>query len=121
MTGFRKHDPVVLSGAGERGSAFRTRAADGRETVCTVIDFEPAQGRASYARLAQGSNICLVDVICTEPAGGGTDVSVRYTLTPLSTDGATFVENFLGARRYAAIIEEWRAATTAALTRTGSP
>lgn len=113
-------EPDILSGAGERGSAFRTRAADGRETVWTVVDYQPAQGRTSYARLAQGSNIGLVDVICTEPPGGGTDVSVRYTLTPLSADGATFVERFLGANHYAAMIEEWRVATTAALARTVS-
>ena len=35
----------------------------------------------SYARVALGSKIGLVDVVCTDSAGGGTDVSVRYTLT----------------------------------------
>ena len=85
-----------------------------------MVDYQPAQWRTSYTRLAQDSEIGLVEVICTEPPGGGTDVSVRYSLTPLSADGATFVERILGANHYAAMVEEWRVATTAALARTGS-
>jgi len=87
------------------------------ETIWTVVEYQPAPGRASYARLAQGSNIGLVDVICTEPPGGGTDASVRYTLPPVSAEGATFVGNFLAVNRHAQMIEELRLATAAALTR----
>src|SRR5277367_861107 len=77
-------NPEVLSGAEERGSAFETRDSDGRTTTWIVVDCRPRDGRASYARLAHDSNIGLVDVICTEPATGGTDVSVTYTLTALN-------------------------------------
>jgi hypothetical protein len=110
-------DPKVLSGAEERGSAFETRNHEGRTTVWVVIEYRPDEGRVSYARLAQDSNIGLVDVICTEPEGGGTDVSVAYTLTPLHAAGEAFVDEFLDPPCYARMIDEWRAATSAVLSR----
>jgi len=110
-------DPVMLSGAEERGSAFQTRNQSGEATTWIVIDYRPSEGRVGYARLAHGSNIGLVDVICTEPAHGGTDVSVAYTLTPLHPEAEAFVEEFLDPRHYARMIDEWQAATSAALAR----
>ena len=108
-------DPVLLSGAEERGSAFRTRGHDGVETTWIVIDYSPSEGRVGYARLAQESHIGLVDVLCTECADGGTEVSVRYTLTPLHEAAAARVEEFLGERQYARMLDGWRAATSAVL------
>jgi hypothetical protein len=110
-------EPVMLSGAEERGSSFVTRSHTGVETTWIVVDYRPAQGRVSYARLAHGSNIGLVDVVCTQPAAGGTDVSVRYTLTGTSEQGRTFVREFLEPTRYAQMIEDWRVATAAALAK----
>ena len=108
-------EPVILSGSEERGSAFRTRDHRGRETTWVVTDYRPADGRVSYARLAQDSNIGLVDVICAASPAGGTDVSVRYTLTPISKQGQSFVREFLSDAQYARMIEEWRSAVSAAL------
>jgi hypothetical protein len=107
--------PAMLSGAVERGSAFVTRAHSGIETTWIVSDYRPTEGRISYARLAQGSNIGLVDVICTAAEGGGTVVSVRYTLTGVSEQGRAFVREFLEPAHYARMIDEWRVATSAAL------
>lgn len=109
-------EPRILSGAEERGAVFRTRAHDGRETTWIVIDYRPDAGCVSYARLAEGSNMGLVDVSCTPCARGGTQVSVRYTLTGLNAAGAAFVQDFLTAERYADMIEEWRVRIGAALT-----
>jgi hypothetical protein len=114
----RGWEPVILSGAVERGSAFVTRAHSGIETTWIVADYRPAEGRVSYARLAQGSNIGLVDVTCTAAEGGGTVVSVRYTLTGVSEQGRAFVREFLEPAHYARMIDEWHVATSAALTRT---
>jgi hypothetical protein len=108
-------DPLILSGAEERGSAFQTRNREGQTTTWIVVEYRPSEGRASYARLAESSNIGLVDVVCTEPAGGGTDVSVRYTLTPLNAGAQAFVDEFLEPRQYERMIEEWRLAVGAAL------
>jgi len=114
-------EPVMLSGAEQRGSAFQTRNHEGRVTTWIVIDYRPAEGRVSYARLAEGSNIGLVDVVCTAAAGGGTDVSVAYTLTALSAEAQVFVDDFLDAETYARMMEEWRAAVSAALAAGGTP
>jgi hypothetical protein len=110
-------DPLMLSGAEERGSAFQTRHQDGQVTTWIVIEYRPPEGRVSYARLAHDSNIGLVDVICTESEGGGTDVSVAYTLTPVDAGAQAFVDRFLEPQQYARMIDGWRAATTAALAR----
>ncbi len=108
-------EPKVLSGDVERGSAFVTRAHSGIETTWIVADYRPAEGRVSYARLAQGSNIGLVDVVCTAAEGGATVVSVRYTLTGVSDAGRAFVREFLEPTHYARMIDEWQAATSSAL------
>jgi hypothetical protein len=108
-------EPLMLSGLEERGTAFRTRNAEGLETTWIVTDYRPEAGRVSYARLAHGSNIGLVDVVCTDAPGGGTDVSVRYTLTGISDEGRAFVERFLDEARYTHMIGEWRVAISAAL------
>jgi hypothetical protein len=107
-------EPQILSGREERGSVFRT-VRDGRETTWIVVDYRPSEGRASYARLAQGSNMGLVDVRCTTSPGGGTEVSVRYTLTGLNAEGQAFVGKFLQPEEYARMIEEWRVSISAAL------
>jgi hypothetical protein len=107
-------DPEQLSGSEARGSAFRTTHG-GHTTHWIVTRYEPAEGRVSYARLAQDSNIGLVDVTCRSAADGGTDVSVRYTLTAISPQGERFVREFLDPAHYRAMIEEWRVATGKAL------
>jgi hypothetical protein len=109
-------DPKILSGDAQRGSAFET-CRNGQTTTWIVVDYRPAEGRASYARLAHGSHIGLVDVVCSDHQDGGTQVKVAYCLTPLNDAAAAEVEEFLEPRRYAQMMEEWRAATAAALTR----
>jgi len=107
-------EPELLSGREERGSVFRTTHG-GRETTWIVVAYLPSEGHVSYARLAQGSSMGLVDVQCSAAAGGGTKVSVRYTLTGLNAQGQKFVNEFLDAGHYSRMIEEWRAAISQAL------
>ena len=109
-------EPELLSGRDERGSVFRT-AHGGRETTWIVVDYRPSEGHVSYARLAHGSNMGLVDVQCNPTARGGTEVSVRYTLTGLNSQGQAFVTQFLHPRHYGRMIEEWHAALAEALAR----
>ena len=108
-------NPEILSGAGEAGSAFRTHNHQGQEAIWVVTHYRPLEGRVSYARVALGSNIGLVEVTCTEPSGGGTEVCVRYTLTPLSEAGRAVISDFLDKERYSSMIEDRRAATSKAL------
>jgi hypothetical protein len=114
-------EPRILSGAEERGSVFITIAHDGNTVTWIVAGCRPAEGRASYVRLVKDSNIGMVDVICTEPASGGTDISVRYTLTAVSKAGDAFVRQFLAEQHYRTMIEEWRVATSKILGLPVSP
>lgn len=107
-------EPELLSGREERGSVFRTTHG-GRETTWIVVAHLPAEGHVSYARLAQGSNMGLVDVQCSAESGGGTEVSVRYTLTGLNAQGQAFVNEFLDPQHYSRMIEEWREAISKTL------
>jgi hypothetical protein len=110
-------EPEFLSGGEERGSVFRARTHAGMESTWIVTDYRPAQGHVSYARLAHGSNFGLVDVTCTSSSSGGTDVSVRYTLTGVSADGERLVSQFLGPDHYHRMMEEWRSAIVAVLAK----
>ncbi len=107
-------EPELLSGREERGSVFRT-VHNGRETTWIVVDYRPAEGRVSYARLAHRSNMGLVDVQCSTTSDGGTEVSVRYTLTGVNTQGQASVAEFLDPVQYGRMIEEWRVSISAAL------
>ncbi|MEP6940583.1 MAG: hypothetical protein ABI846_12540 [Rudaea sp.] len=106
-------DPQILSGDSERGSVFQTNA-HGHDTTWIVIDYRPQQGVASYARIVRDLNMGIVDVVC-RPAIRGSDVSVTYTLTPLSGDGQRAVAAMLDPAHFDAMIEEWRSAIGAAL------
>jgi len=108
-------EPQILSGGEERGSAFRTLNDRGEASTWIVTCFDAVHGRASYARLAEGSNIGLVDVRCAEDEGGGTRVTVTYTLTALHAGAVRFVEEFVEPSRYARMMEEWARAIAGAL------
>ena len=112
-------EPEMLSGAGERGSVFRTRI-HGRDVVWIVTAYEPDAGRVSYARLVDGANMGLVDVACTAD-GDGTQVTVRYTLTPIAAAGEEQVAHLLDASHYAEFLDDWRRAVGAALQRAAGP
>jgi hypothetical protein len=109
-------DPRMLSGSVQRGSVFRTRHGNGQPTTWVVTDYDPSAGRASYARLAEGSSMGLVDVRCTDGQAGAR-VQVTYTLTALSDAGRAFVAHFLAGPHYRAMLEAWRAAVSAALAK----
>lgn len=100
-------NPEMLSGSFRRGSVFRTRA-HGRETVWVVTDYRPDQGRVNYARIAQGSNMGLVGVRCHDLLHHHSRITVSYTLTALSPEGATFVRRFLGKKNFKGYIGEWK-------------
>jgi len=113
-------EPEILSGSVERGSVFRTQNG-GRETVWIVTEYAPTQGRVSYARIAQGSNMGLVDVRCSGSSPHASEISVTYTLTGITPDGKAFVGQFFADEAYTAFIQEWREAITAHLDAGATP
>jgi hypothetical protein len=110
-------DPKLLSGSEHRGSAFQTRHPDGQVTTWIVTEYDPVAGRVSYARLAEGSNIGLVDVRCTKD-GNGSAIDVTYTLTGLSPKGDALASTFTADAHYTAMIDEWQHALMKVLAAT---
>lgn len=100
--------PELISGHEERGSVFATTNADGVHTHWIVVAFDRAAGQASYARLAHGSHMGLVDVRCRALDASRTEVTVTYTLTPLSDAGAKLVAEMLEPAAYAGFIAGWQ-------------
>lgn len=107
-------NPTLLSGSERRGSAFQTRHPDGQVTTWIVTEYDPAAGRVSYARLAEGSNIGLVDVRCSKD-GDGSAIEVSYTLTGLNPKGDAFAAMFTADAHYGSMIDEWQRALGKAL------
>ncbi|HET7844598.1 MAG TPA: hypothetical protein VFL14_10645 [Xanthomonadales bacterium] len=107
--------PELVSGHEARGSVFATTSAEGVLTHWIVVAFDRRAGHASYARLAHGSHMGLVDVHCRALGAARTEVSVTYTLTPLSDDGERFVAEMLEPARYRAFVDGWKAAIDAAI------
>lgn len=108
--------PQMLSGSVQRGSVFRTRHGNAQPTTWIVTDYEPGAGHASYARLAEGANMGLVDVRCTDEHAGAR-VQVTYTLTALDDAGRASVAHFLAGPQYRVMLEEWRMAVSTALAK----
>lgn len=87
------------------GTVFRTRHND-QETHWLVLEFDPAAGRALYARLTEGSHLGTVRVECSAK-GGGTLVRVSYALTSMSAPG-NMVLAAMTEQAYPAMLTEWR-------------
>jgi hypothetical protein len=106
--------PELLSGHEARGSVFATTSAAGVRTHWIVVAFDRAAGVASYARLAHGSHMGLVDVRCRALAPGRTEVTVAYTLTPLAAAGEAFVAELLEPAGFREFVAGWKTAIEAA-------
>ena len=87
---------------------FATTNADGVHTHWIVVAFDRVAGQVSYARLAHGSHMGLVDVCCRALDVDRTEVTVTYTLTPLTDAGAKLVAEMLEPAAYAGFIAGWQ-------------
>lgn len=70
------------------GTVFRTRHG-GEETLWMVLEYDPSDGVARYARFTPGSRLGTVSVQCDGAEGGNeTRVAVTYEMTAVSGEGA---------------------------------
>jgi hypothetical protein len=84
------------------GTVFRTLHS-GRETIWTVTCCKPGRS-IKYALTTPGERCGLVTVAC-ESSGKGTEATVSYDLTSLSTGANDSLERF--ARNYPAFLSHW--------------
>ncbi len=110
-------EPVYLhpkAPSNAAGTVFRTRHND-QETHWLVLEFDPAAGRALYARLTEGSHLGTVRVECSTQ-GSGSLVRVSYSLTSMSPAGSQVLAA-MTEQAYPAMLAEWRRLILAARSR----
>lgn len=94
------------SGETCEGMVFRTTHG-GEETLWSCLAWEPGRHHVRYARLTPGSRFGFVEVNCRKRSAEQTVVSVRYILTALSTEGASYLSD-LTVEAYERMIGEWK-------------
>jgi hypothetical protein len=108
-------DPEYLSGASDEvGAVWRT--SHGEDTTWITTDRD--DDRVRYARVSSNGTAGLVEVLCS-PIEGGTRVQVTYDLTACTAAGLGSLQRF--ATHFDDMLEHWRRATAAVLTRAPIP
>jgi hypothetical protein len=81
-----------LSGRAEEGCVFRTRAADGPETIWQITRHDQAEKVVEFARVTAGVAATRLTIRVEPAPAGASFVHVRYLHTPLSRAGAELLE-----------------------------
>jgi hypothetical protein len=79
------------SGVAEEGCVFRTRPADGPETIWLIVRHDRDAGVVEFARVTAGLVATRLRLALMDRGDGSTAVEVVYTFVPLSGEGAAFV------------------------------
>lgn len=99
------HPRILHGGDGrEPGAVFITGSGDER-TVWVVVDFDPRQRHARYARVAPDSRAGTVEIRVRQE-GGGSVVEVTYELTALCERGNAVLEEF-DDDAFLAMLRDW--------------
>jgi len=105
-------DPILhypRSGEAMKGAVFSTCSEGEAETVWAIVEYDPPKRCAKYLRVTPGSRVAVVEVQCSEAAGGATRARVTYTFTALSEEGNRYVSDFT-EDRYREYIDSWKEA-----------
>ena len=97
------------SGEFAEGGIFTTSQDGEPDTIWAVMECEPLEFRAKYARVTPGSRVAIVEVQCEEAAEGTTRLRATYTFTALSEAGNKYLAVFTETH-YQDYIESWRTA-----------
>ncbi len=105
-------DPIMhypRAGEAMEGAVFSTRSEGEAETVWAIVEYDPEKRCAKYLRVTPGSRVAVVEVQCSDAAGGATRARVTYTFTALSEEGNRYVSDFTEVR-YREYIDSWKEA-----------
>ena len=108
VAGWTPRFPVETADDTAPGTVFETEG-HGQTTTWVVVDRVPGR-RIAYARVVAGFTAGTVTVEL-QPAGGQSDVTVSYDLTPLSPAGADYLREF--AAGYPEFLRSWATAIAA--------
>lgn len=101
---------IVLSDSGlvEPECVFTSSDANG-ESTWLVPDHDPVGRRIRLVKFTPGFTVCLLEIEVGPGAGSTCEVSVCYSYTALSDEGARFVAEFTAAH-YQEIMAHWQSA-----------
>lgn len=116
--GWQPAFPVETPDDTEPGTVFETSAHGAHPTVWVVTGREPGR-RISYTRVTPGDRAGTVVVELRPAAGGHSEVTVAYELTPLSEHSEEALREF--AAGYPAWLLSWQDAIRAWLRSAGRP
>ena len=103
VAGWQPRFPVSTEDDTEPGTVFETDAHGDRTTW--VVTERDRPHRIAYARVTPGARAGLVTVLLAE-ADNGSEVTVRYDLTPLGPAVTPQLEEF--AANYPAFLQSWQ-------------
>jgi hypothetical protein len=93
-------------GTTTEGMVFVT-THDDEITYWTLVDYWPDKHYARYSRVTPQSRSVFVEVQCSRLAERETEVTVTYTLVPLTEGGKEVCRQFVGDA-FVAMINGWR-------------
>lgn len=92
LEGWAERCEVIWSASGlaEPGCVFRTAEDDGPDTVWIITDHDPDRGVVVFARVTAGLAASTLRFEVGPSGDGGSAVSVRYTVVPISPEGEAY-------------------------------
>jgi len=105
-------DPVMVyppTGSPETNAVFTTQDHGGPPTVWIIAQFDPAQFRITYMRVAPDSHVATIAIDCTGEGAEMTAARVTYTFTGLTAQGNAYVDTF-SEDYYRAWLQQWEGA-----------
>jgi hypothetical protein len=92
LEGWADHCQVIWSASGvaEAGCVFRTTDEGRPETIWIITDHDPDRGIVTFARVTAGLAASTLHVEVTSAGDGGSSVSIRYTVVPMSPEGEAY-------------------------------
>jgi len=82
------------SGFAEKGCVFISRSAGEKDTIWLITKRDDVNCKTVFARITPDSRVAEVTVRIEDSDNDTSRVHINYTITALSEEGNTFIENF---------------------------
>jgi hypothetical protein len=105
--------PTILGDLPQHPGLVFLTDADGKQTIWTVIESDPATLKHRYSRVTPGHTAAIVEVQL-RPSGTGSSVEVSYDLTALSKEGEVALNGYADPQ-FGEMMDKWRSLVTAML------
>jgi hypothetical protein len=92
LDGWREHCEVIwtVSGVAETGCVFRTTEPEFPETIWIITEHDPDRGVVVFARVTPGLAASTLRILVEGADDKTSAVTIRYSVVPLTPEGATY-------------------------------